>query len=92
MAKIKTFYHEEFIKNAQRSLNYQFTLPVDNGQIQDRALLDTLRQRVATLNTEPTHRYVIDLKWRGPRHGDPYNTSREHAYAVDVYLRRRREW
>lgn len=88
-----------------RTENYRFTLPVVHGIIQDDGRLDTLRQRVADDNgkrsrarrTWPTptperRRFVIDLKWRGPRHGSYYNTPRQYACAVDVYVRLRRDW
>lgn len=32
------------------------------------------------------HRYVIELKYRGPRMGNRYRTPREFANAVDVYV------
>ena len=88
-----------------RTENYRFTLPVVHGIIQDDGRLDTLRQRVAYDNgkrsrarrTWPTptlerRRYVVDLKYRGPRHGSFHRTPVWAAYAVDVYVRLRRDW
>lgn len=37
-------------------------------------------------------RYVIALQWRGPRYGRSHTTLREHARAVDVYVRLRRDY
>ena len=37
-------------------------------------------------------RWVIDLKYRGPRHGDRYTTPRWASTHVDVYRRLRREY
>ena len=84
-----------------RSQNYQFTLPVVQGVIQDpQGLLRRLqsachtenqRARLADGPTRPT-RWVVDLKYRGPRCGHYYNTPRDAAYAVDIYRRARREW
>ena len=39
-----------------------------------------------------TVRWVVDLKYRGPRLGRRYTTLRDCAYAVDVYKRLRQEW
>jgi len=107
MSKIKTYYHEKLIKMSQRSANYRYTLSVVDGQIQDTGHLEMLRQIIATRNADMRRngtgarvhrsyheqlRYVIDLKWRGPRHGRYYTTLRQHARAVDVYVRLRRDW
>ena len=88
--------------NAMRtSTNYQFTLPVVRGVIQDpqntlgrlqyACIAENQRRRVRVGPPCPT-RWVVDLKYRGPRGGRPYTTPREAAYAVDVYKRLRREW
>lgn len=102
MAKIKTFYHEEQMKESTRSTSYCFTLPVVNGDIQDDGRLDALYDEIATTNADirldtrcrhqRRYRVVIDLKWRGPRHGQRYDSPRQYAHAVDVYARARSEW
>ena len=79
------------------STNYRFTLPVVNGVIQDpEHTLDRLRAICAFENRgwqcQVGRRWVVDLKYRGPRCGQHYNTPRDAAYAVDVYRRLRQEW
>jgi len=106
MSKIKTYYHESLVRDAQRSQNYQFTLPVSQGEILDDQVgrLAQLRATVRSINALGAieseysrygiadRRFVIDLKWRGPRYGARYTTARQHARAVDVYVRLRRDW
>jgi hypothetical protein len=106
MSKIKTYYHDAFEKETRRSHTYRFTLPVIGGVIWDtHGRLDTLRAvvsgdnallrrtRIVTIVPQTvTHRYVIDLKYRGPRRGARYNTPKQYATAVDVYLRLRADW
>ena len=69
---------------ARTSRNYRFTLPVVHGVIQV--------CRAENALVEKDTRLVVDLKYRGPRFGRHYTTSPDCAYAVDVYLRERREW
>jgi len=103
MSKMKTYYHEALMREVQRSQSYQFTLPVSQGEILDDQVgrLAQLSATVRSINalgaTEANRRYVIDLKWRGPRDGRTidgrhYTTARQDARAVDVYVRRRRDW
>lgn len=81
-----------------RSTYYQFTLPVVNGEIQDsNGELAQLRYAVRQSNARrirglSRRRHVLDLKYRGPRLGNRYNTPRAVAYAADVYLYWRRVW
>lgn len=83
----------------RQSNNYQFTLPVVNGKIQDvDGELVQLRLNCQTDNffdreslSPSGFRWVVDLKFRGPRFRRPYTSPRDTAYAVDVYVRRRRE-
>jgi hypothetical protein len=80
---------------ARTSRNYRFTLPVVHGVIQDpQHRLAQLRLvcRAENALVEKDTRLVVDLKYRGPRFGRHYTTSPDCAYAVDVYLRERREW
>lgn len=97
MSKIKTYFHQSLMREAQRSQSYQFTLPVSHGEILDEQVgrLEQLRDTVRSMNalgaTDSHSRFVIDLKWRGPRYGH-YTTARRHARAVDVYVRLRRDW
>lgn len=89
----------------RNSKDYKVTLPVVNGVIQDpQDVIDQLRKdcatnnqhlralRVMSTNAEFDSRFVIDLKYRGPRMGNYYTTLRDCAYAVDVYQRLRKEW
>jgi hypothetical protein len=85
-----------------RSQHYQYTLPVVDGVIQDpqqtltqlraQCRADNQQQRRAYGRMRGPTRWVIELKYRGPRCGQPYNTPKDAAYAVDVYKRLRREW
>lgn len=80
---------------ARTSQNYRFTLPVVHGVIQDpQQRLSQLRLACRAENAlaEKDTRTVVDLKYRGPRIGRRYTTVADCAYAVDVYLRERREW
>ena len=75
------------------SQNYLFTLPVVHGVIQDpQQRLPQLRLECRAENAliAKDTRFVVDLKYRGPRCGQHYNTPRDAADAVDVYLRERR--
>lgn len=99
MSKIKTYFHQSLMRDAQRSQSYQFTLPVSQGEILDDQVgrLAQLRATVRSINalncfTSTDCRFVIDLKWRGPRYGARYTTTRQHARAVDVYVRLREDW
>lgn len=81
-----------------RSTYYQFTLPVVNGEIQDpNGELAQLRCAVRQSNARrirglSRRRHVLDLKYRGPRLGNRYNTPRDAAHSADVYLYWRRVW
>jgi len=98
MSTMKTYEHESPVRDAQRSRNYQFTLPVQAGEILDDQVgrLAQLRATVRSINAPRRQarqgRFVIDLKWRGPRYGARYTTARQHARAVDVYVRLRVDW
>jgi len=82
-----------------RSEYYRFTLPVVEGEIHDPAqALATLRATVRQWNAnrraiggEDSPRLYLQVKYRGPRMGQRYNTPRDAAYAADVYLNRRRD-
>lgn len=85
-----------------RTPNYRLTLPVVAGVIQDpdgrlRDLIDAVRFDNA-VRPQPENwlmarrRYVIDKKYRGPRHGRYYGTPAWAATSVDIYVRDRREW
>jgi len=87
----------------RNSKDYKVTLPVVNGVIQDpQDVIGQLRKDCVTYNwylralrgrnAEFDSRFVIDLKYRGPRMGNYYTTLRDCAYAVDVYQRLRKEW
>lgn len=89
----------------ERTPSYRFTLPVAQGIIQDDGQLDSLREDVAMVNrtfsrvaaylpdgSPLRRRYVVDLKYRGPRHGSFHRTPVWAAHAVDVYVRLRRDW
>jgi len=99
MSKIKTYFHQSLMRDAQRSESYQFTLPVSQGEILDDQVgrLAQLRATVRSINalnafTSADCRFVIDLKWRASRASvRPYTTARQHARAVDVYVRLRLE-
>jgi hypothetical protein len=73
-----------------RSEYFQFTLPVVNGQIQQRAAVDALRDVCAFKNASARRagvkiRWAVDFKYRGPRFGARYMSPKQTAYAVDVY-------
>ena len=93
---------EENGNTMRTSTNYQFTLPVVRGVIQDpqntlgrlqyACIAENQRRRVRIIGPCWPGRWVVDLKYRGPRCGQHYNTPRDAAYAVDVYQRLRQEW
>jgi len=49
----------------------------------------SLRHVLGPCRVPDNHRYVIELKYRGPRMGNRYRTPREFADAVDVYVHHR---
>ena len=73
----------------------QLAAPVGDGQWDEAGhRLAQLRLvcRAENALVEKDTLLVVDLKYRGPRFGRHYTTSPDCAYAVDVYLRERREW
>jgi hypothetical protein len=80
-----------------RSPRFECSLPVTHGQIVDAdGVLAALRAECVTRNARiprghqvHRQRWVIDLHYRGPRHGNRYRTPRWAATHVDVYLRLR---
>lgn len=75
-----------------RSPRFECSLPVAHGQIVDAdGVLAALRAECVTRNARIRRgqRWVIDLHYRGPRHGNRYRTPRWAATHVDVYRRLR---
>jgi hypothetical protein len=79
------------------SPSYQLTLPVINGGIVDpdgdlARIRLWVRQSNALRVPGSARRQIINLKYRGPRVGNRYNTPRDTAYAVDVYVSARTDY
>jgi len=83
-----------YIQDDGRLAKLRYAVAFDNGTMYGWRMAKNSSPWHATVDNNKGYqlRYVVDLKWRGPRYGRSHDTLRGNARAVDVYVRLRRDF